>query len=68
MACIPSISHDKIAFDRIDAIPVVLSGILHISSLFKGRGSGVDAVVIRLGSEDIQLPSMLLERVTRVDF
>lgn len=63
-----NIVHDKIAFDRIDAIPVVgvERDIAYKLAVRRVVGAGVDAVAIRLGSEDIQLPSMLVERVSRL--
>ena len=63
-----NIVHDKIAFDRIDAIPVVgiERDLAYKLAVRRVVGAGVDAVAIRLGSEDIQLPSMLVERVTRL--
>jgi len=63
-----AIVHEQIAFDRIDAIPVVgverdtayKLAVRHVVS------AGVDAIAVRLGNEDIQLHSMLVERVSRL--
>lgn len=63
-----NIVHEKIAFDRIDAIPVVgvERDIAYKLAVRRVVSAGVDAIAVRLGSEDIQLPSMLVERVSRL--
>lgn len=63
-----NIVHEKISFDRIEAIPVIgverdLAYKLAVRRVVSG---GVDAIAVRLGSEDMQLPSMLVERVSRL--
>jgi len=63
-----NIVHEKIAFDRLDAIPVVgvERDIAYKLAVRRVISVGVDAIAIRLGTEDIQLPSLLVERVSRL--
>lgn len=63
-----NIVHEKFAFDRIDAIPVVgvERDIAYKLAVRRVVNDGADAIAIRLGSEDIQLPSILVERVSRL--
>lgn len=63
-----NIIHDQLSFDRIEAIPVVgvERDVAYKLAVRRVVNGGVDAIAVRLGSEDIQLPSMLVERVTRL--
>lgn len=63
-----NIVHEKIDFDRIDAIPVIgiERDIAYKLAVRRVVTAGVDAIAIRLGGEDIQLPSMLVERISRL--
>lgn len=63
-----NIVHEKLSFDRIDVIPVVgiERDIAYKLAIRRVVMQGVDAIAIRLGSEDIQLPSRLVERIARL--
>lgn len=63
-----NIVHQQLAFDRIDAIPVVgiERDIAYKLAVRRVVIDGVDAIAVRLGSEDIQLPSMLVDRVSQL--
>lgn len=63
-----AIAYEKLAADLVEVIPVV--GIERdIAYKLAVRGAvlaGADALAVRLDAEDIQLPSMLVSRVTRL--
>lgn len=63
-----TIVHDQLAFDRIDVIPVVgiERDIAYKLALRRVVNAGVDFIAVRLGVEDIQLPSMLVDRVSQL--
>lgn len=63
-----TIVHNKLIFDRVDAIPVVgvERDVAYKLAVRRAVALGVDAVAIRLGVEDIQLTSVLFDRVTRL--
>jgi hypothetical protein len=63
-----NIVHEKLDFDRIDAIPVIgiERDMAYKLAVRRVVTAGVDAIAVRLGSEDMQLPSMLVERVSRL--
>lgn len=62
------IVHEKMSFDRIEAIPVIgiERDMAYKLATRRVVAAGVDAIAVRLGSEDMQLPSMLVERVSRL--
>lgn len=62
------IVHDKLSFDQVEAIPVVgvERDIAYKLAVRRVVTQGVDAIAVRLGVEDIQLPSLLVDRVTRL--
>lgn len=63
-----NIIHDKLSFNRVNAIPVVgiERDVAYKLAVRRVVSLGVDALAVRLGSEDIQLPSMLLDRIQRL--
>lgn len=63
-----NIVHEKISFDRIDAIPVIgiERDMAYKLATRRVVAAGVDAIAVRLGSEDMQLPSTLVERISRL--
>lgn len=63
-----NIIHEKLSFDRIEAIPVLGIERDMAFKLATRRvvNAGVDAIAVRLGNEDLQLPSLLVERVTKL--
>lgn len=63
-----AIIHDKLSFDQVEAIPVVgvERDVAYRLAVRRVVTQGVDAIAVRLGAEDIQLPSLLVERVTRL--
>lgn len=63
-----TIAHNKIASELVEAIPVVgierdIAYKLAIRGVVTG---GADAIAVRLDSEDIQLPSTLVSRITKL--
>lgn len=63
-----NIVHNKIAAEQVQAIPVVgierdMAYKLAIRSLVS---AGVDAIAVRLGPEDLQLPSLLVARINKL--
>lgn len=63
-----NIVHDYITIDRIDAIPVIgiERDMAYKIAIRRVVTAGVDAIAVRLGNEDIQLPSMLKDRISRL--
>lgn len=61
-----TIIHDRILFERVEAIPVIgiERDIAYKLAIRRVVSVGVDAIAVRLGVEDIQLPSMLVQRIT----
>lgn len=61
-----TIIHDKISFERIEAIPVVgiERDIAYKLAIRRVVNAGADAIAVRLGDEDMQLPSVLVQRIT----
>ncbi len=60
-----SIVYDKLAFDRVEAIPVVglERDVAYKLAIRRVVTQGVEAVAVRLGDEDMQLPSALNQRI-----
>ena len=63
-----TIVHEKIAFDRIEAIPVVGTerDVAYKLAIRRVIDEGASALAVRLGDEDIQLPSTLAHNVAKV--
>jgi len=60
------IIHDRISFERVEAIPVVgiERDVAYKLAIRRVVSMGADAIAVRLGVEDIQLPSTLVQRIT----
>lgn len=63
-----SIIHNQLTFDQVEFIPVVGAerDTAYKLAVRRAVTQGVDSIAVRLGPEDIQLPSLLFERVTRL--
>ena len=63
-----TIVHDRLSFDQVEVIPVVgiERDVAYKLAVRRVVAQGADGIAVRLGSEDIQLPSSLVERVTRL--
>lgn len=60
-----TIVHDKLSYERVEVIPVVgvERDMAYKLAIRRVVAQGVDAIAVRLGAEDIQLPSILASRV-----
>lgn len=61
-----TIIHERISFERVEAIPVVgiERDVAYKLAIRRVVSAGVDAIAVHLGVEDIQLPSTLVQRIT----
>ena len=63
-----TIVHERLSFDQVEVIPVVgiERDVAYKLAVRRVVAQGAEGIAVRLGSEDIQLPSTLAERVTRL--
>lgn len=61
-----TIAYNRLSLERIEAIPVVgiERDIAYKLAIRRVITTGVDAIAVRLGNEDMQLPSILVQRIT----
>jgi hypothetical protein len=60
-----TIVYEKLSFDRVEAIPVVglERNIAYKLAIRRAVSEGVEAIAVRLGDEDMQLPSGLSQKI-----
>ncbi|MDN7641016.1 beta family protein [Burkholderia cenocepacia] len=61
-----TIVHDRISFEQVEAIPVVgiERDVAYKLAIRRVVSAGAHAIAVRLGVEDVQLPSTLVQRIT----